>query len=244
MEKILLSTTSELNGWDIVDYADVVSSQIVIGTGVFSDLFAGVTDFMGGNSGSYEKQLKQLNNKALDHLSEQAKSLNANAVVGIKLDYDEISGKGKQMFMLTATGTAVIAKKINTKFIELDNMLENIIDEDLAYGKVEALPLKRIKIDKLLNLLDIKNSLFIELSQKIFQYYRITGRYSEAEDLLYSMIDKSNYMNKKIWVEEGNIFYKNILNKTDEELECGNLPRNEVLDGINELNKKYNFNKV
>lgn len=244
MEKILLSTTSELNGWDIVEYVDIVSAQIVIGTGVFSDLFAELTDFMGGNSDSYEKQLKQLNNKALSNLSEQAKSLNANAVVGIKLDYDEISGKGKQMFMLTATGTAVIAKKINTKFIELDNMLENIIDEDLAYGRVGGLPLKRIKIDKLLNLLNYESSILAELNEKIFKYYRITGRYSEAEDLLYTMIGKSNYMNKKRWVEEGNIFYKNILNRTDAELESGNLPRNEVLDGINELNKKYNFNKT
>lgn len=238
MEKILLSTTSQLNGWDILDYVDVISSQVVIGTGVFSDLFAGVTDFMGGNSSSYEKQLEDISNVALKQLSRRAKSLNANAIVGIKLDYDEISGKGKQMFMLTATGTAVIAKKVNVKFIELDNMLENIIDEDLAYGKVEDLPLKRIKIDKLLNLVDTESSMCVELNEKIFQYYRITGRYSKAEDLLYSMIDKSSYIDKKRLIEEGNMFYKNILSKTDEELENGNLPRNEVLDGMNELNRK------
>ena len=238
MEKILLSTTSQLNGWDILEYVDVISSQVVIGTGIFSDLFAGVTDVMGGNSSSYEKQLKDITSTALGQLSKSAKALNANAIVGIKLDYDEISGKGKQMFMLTASGTAVIAKKVNPKLIELDNMLENIIDEDLAYGRVENLPLRIIKVDKLLKLLDTESSIFDELNEKIFQYYRITGRYSKAEDLLYSMIDASSYIDKKRLIEEGNLFYKNILNKTDEELERGNLPRNEVLDGINELNRK------
>ena len=238
MEKILLSTTSQLNGWDILEYVDVISSQVVIGTGIFSDLFAGVTDVMGGNSSSYEKQLKDITSTALGQLSKSAKALNANAIVGIKLDYDEISGKGKQMFMLTASGTAVIAKKVNPKLIELDNMLENIIDEDLAYGRVEDLPLRIIKVDKLLKLLDTESSIFDELNEKIFQYYRITGRYSKAEDLLYSMIDASSYIDKKRLIEEGNLFYKNILNKTDEELEHGNLPRNEVLDGINELNRK------
>lgn len=238
MEKILLSTTSQLNGWDILEYVDVISSQVVIGTGIFSDLFAGVTDVMGGNSSSYERQLKDITSTALGQLSKSAKALNANAIVGIKLDYDEISGKGKQMFMLTASGTAVIAKKVNRKLIELDNMLENIIDEDLAYGRVEDLPLRIIKVDKLLKLLDTESSIFDELNERIFQYYRITGRYSKAEDLLYSMINVSSYIDKKRLIEEGNLFYKNILNKTDEELERGNLPRNEVLDGINELNKK------
>ena len=38
----------------------------------------------------------------------RAKALGANAVVGLKIEFDEISGKGKSMFMVTAYGTAVI----------------------------------------------------------------------------------------------------------------------------------------
>lgn len=237
MKKILLSTTSQLSGWEIVDYIDVISSQVVIGTGIFSDLFAGVTDTLGGNSNSYEKQLKNITSTALNRLKKTAESLDANAVVGVNLDYDEISGKGKQMFMLTATGTAVFAKKANS-IIELENRLENIIDEDLAYGKVEGLPLIKIKMDKLIKLLDTESYIPDELNEKLFQYYRIVGSYSRAEDLLYNMIDSSTCIEeKKRLTEEGILFYKNILNKTDEELEHGNLPRNEVLDGINTLCK-------
>lgn len=50
--------------------------------------------------------------EAIKNLSYKARQRGANAIVGIKIDFDEISGQGKQMFMLCVTGTAVnILKK-------------------------------------------------------------------------------------------------------------------------------------
>ena len=43
---------------------------------------------------------------ALEEMSESARSLGANAVVGIDLDY-EVVGKNGSMLMVTACGTAV-----------------------------------------------------------------------------------------------------------------------------------------
>lgn len=239
MGKIVLSTTSELNGWNIEEYVDVISTQVVIGTGVFSDLFAGITDFTGGSSSTYEKQLKDITSRALEQLSNHADSLKANAIVGVRLDYDEISGKGKQMFMLTATGTAVVAKKINDKYVQLNRFLDEIIDEDLAYGKVGNLPLISIKIDKILKDLDEEDPIFLELKEQIFQYYRIVGKYAKAEDLLYSLLEEANYYDKKKLIDIGIEFYENILKKTDLELKNGNLPRSEVLESLNEIKEKY-----
>jgi hypothetical protein len=36
--------------------------------------------------------------------------MEANAIIGLKVDFDEISGKGKSMFMMSALGTAVYVK--------------------------------------------------------------------------------------------------------------------------------------
>ena len=64
--------------------------------------------------------------EAIKELSYKAKKLGANAVVGIKIDFDEISGQGKQMFMLCISGTAVnISKKTSNRY-ELYQLLNNL----------------------------------------------------------------------------------------------------------------------
>ncbi|TLF50749.1 YbjQ family protein [Halomonas urmiana] len=45
--------------------------------------------------------------EGLDALRRETESMGANAVIGIDLDYSEISGGGKSMLILVATGTAV-----------------------------------------------------------------------------------------------------------------------------------------
>jgi len=47
----------------------------------------------------------------LDELRREAEEVGANAVIGIDLDYSEISGGGKSMLFLVATGTAVKVTK-------------------------------------------------------------------------------------------------------------------------------------
>ena len=59
-----------------------------------------------GRSGSYERVLREAKDTALKEMEESAKRLNANAIVGIDLDYETV-GKGGGMLMVTASGTAV-----------------------------------------------------------------------------------------------------------------------------------------
>ena len=40
-------------------------------------------------------------------LKNEASEINADAVIGVKLDYSEFSGQGKSMLFLVASGTAV-----------------------------------------------------------------------------------------------------------------------------------------
>lgn len=110
---VLVTTTSSLEGWQIHEYLSPVSSHIVAGTNIFSDLFASISDIFGGRSASYQKQLQKINNAAIQELQKQTINLGGNCVLAARIDHDEISGGGKSMFMVTASGTAVCAEKIN-----------------------------------------------------------------------------------------------------------------------------------
>lgn len=106
MKRVFISTTNNVDNGKTVAYFGVVSSHIVAGTGFLSDFAASVSDFFGGRSGSYRRQLESLYDEALDELSDKAQFLGANSILGLKIDMDNISGKGMSMFMITAVGTA------------------------------------------------------------------------------------------------------------------------------------------
>ncbi len=70
-----------------------------------------------------------------------------------------------------------------------------------------------------------------QLQEKIFTTYSVIGRFAKAEDLLFEMLDQD-----PSYAEQGRQFYERLLRRTDEELEQGNLPRVEVLEGLAHLN--------
>lgn len=126
---VLVITASSIDGLKIKRYLKPVSAHIVAGTNLFSDFFGGLTDVFGGRSQSYQKQLISLYNEAIERVKYAAYEIGANCIIGLNIDMDEISGKGKSMFMLTAVGTAVILEKEVAEKIVLpksDEKLENV----------------------------------------------------------------------------------------------------------------------
>ena len=103
---LLMTTTPSVEGKRIVRYLGVVTGETIIGANVFRDFLAGVRDFFGGRSGSYEAVLREAKDTALEEMARQAEALGANAVVGIDLDYETVGGSGS-MLMVTCSGTAV-----------------------------------------------------------------------------------------------------------------------------------------
>ncbi|WP_302406259.1 heavy metal-binding domain-containing protein [Barnesiella intestinihominis] len=103
---MLMTTTPSVEGKRIVRYLGVVTGETIIGANVFRDFLAGVRDFFGGRSGSYEAVLREAKDTALEEMVRQAEALGANAVVGIDLDYETVGGSGS-MLMVTCSGTAV-----------------------------------------------------------------------------------------------------------------------------------------
>lgn len=105
--EMIVTTTNSIDKATIKQYLGVITTNHLAGTNFFSDFEASVTDILGISTGTYENKLKAIYSEALDVLKRKAKSLGANAIVGLKIDFDEISGKGKSMFMISVSGTAV-----------------------------------------------------------------------------------------------------------------------------------------
>ena len=108
--KFLITTTNNVEGCSILKYIDSICTNIVIGTNIFSDMVAGLSDIFGGHSGTYRNKLEKIYGEAKKGLQEKALALGANAIIGFSVDFDEISGGGKSMFMISASGTACIVK--------------------------------------------------------------------------------------------------------------------------------------
>ena len=108
-KKIYMTTANTVDNGKVVENLGIVSSHLVAGTGFISDFVAGLSDIFGGRSGTYKRQLESLYYDAMSELSDNAVRLGANALIGVRIDMDNISGKGMSMFMITALGTAVVA---------------------------------------------------------------------------------------------------------------------------------------
>ena len=104
---MLLSTTPTIEGHPIREYKGVVTGEVIIGANVIKDFMAGLTDFFGGRSGSYEKVLIEAKDTAMNEMMQRAMALGANAVVGIDVDYETI-GQTSSMLMVATSGTAVV----------------------------------------------------------------------------------------------------------------------------------------
>jgi uncharacterized protein YbjQ (UPF0145 family) len=103
---MLLTTTSVIEGQPVKEYLGVVTGETIIGANVFKDFLAGMRDFFGGRSGSYEKVLREAKDTSLREMEERARNIGANAIVGIDIDYETI-GEGNSMIMVSCSGTAV-----------------------------------------------------------------------------------------------------------------------------------------
>jgi len=88
----------------VQDYYGVVTGEAIMGANIVRDLFASITDIVGGRSGAYETKLKEARDVAFNEMGMQASRLGANAIVGIDIDYEVVRDG---MLMVAVSGTAV-----------------------------------------------------------------------------------------------------------------------------------------
>ena len=73
---------------------------------IFAAILAVILLFFSGFASGSEIAFFSLSPNDLNELEERARQMNADAVVGIDLDY-EVLGQGGSMLMVSASGTAV-----------------------------------------------------------------------------------------------------------------------------------------
>lgn len=104
---MILTTTPTVEGHSIREYRGIVCWEVVAGVNFIKDFTASIRNVIGGRSGSYENELIKARENALKEMSDRARELGANAIVGIDIDYEAL-GVDNGMLMATASGTAVV----------------------------------------------------------------------------------------------------------------------------------------
>lgn len=106
---MLVTTTPAVAGKEIIEYKGLVFGEVVSGVNFLKDMFSGITDILGGRSNTYENELQDAREKAIEEMCARAQRLGANAVIGIDVDY-EVLGKENGMLMVSVSGTAVVVR--------------------------------------------------------------------------------------------------------------------------------------
>jgi uncharacterized protein YbjQ (UPF0145 family) len=107
---MIISTTPSIEGKRIIEYKGIVVGEVISGVDFVKDFAAGLTNFFGGRSGSYESELIEARETAIKEMQSRALALGADAVVGVDIDY-EVLGQANNMLMVTVSGTAVVIER-------------------------------------------------------------------------------------------------------------------------------------
>ena len=76
---MIVTTTNSIEGQKILEYKGIVVGEAIMGANVVRDLFASITDIVGGRSGAYEAKLQDARDVAMRELQQRAAALGAKA---------------------------------------------------------------------------------------------------------------------------------------------------------------------
>ena len=104
---MIVTTTNCIEGKTVQEYKGIVFGEVISGVNALKDIAAGMRNFFGGRSATYEQELMSARDAALKEMEQRAAERGANAVIGVDIDY-EVLGEDNGMLMVTASGTAVV----------------------------------------------------------------------------------------------------------------------------------------
>lgn len=107
--KILILTMDTCPGYRVDKIIGPVFGTAVRSRNVLGSFLSRVRAFFGGRQGGAIRMINQTRDDALAHLSENASTMGANAVLAMRFDSGEFdAGQGQVMEEITAYGTAVL----------------------------------------------------------------------------------------------------------------------------------------
>ena len=102
---MIVVTTDAIPGKTIVKTLGLVRSNTIRARHIGKDIMAGFKNLVGGEVSDYTKMMAESREQALDRLIEDAQSLGANAVVGLRLTTTSVMQGAAEIL---AYGTAVV----------------------------------------------------------------------------------------------------------------------------------------
>ena len=105
--------------------------MVGLGANVFADFLASWTDFLGGKSGAYRDVLDELFADVRKQMIDKATDVGANAILGFRLSFNELSGKQKSMLMLSGYGTLALVEPNKFERLEKIQKLKSFLSEGL-----------------------------------------------------------------------------------------------------------------
>lgn len=101
---MLIATTNNLEGKNIKEYRGIVFGEVTNGINYAKDYAIAFRNLTGGRSTELEDELISTRADAIGEMMKRAETVGANAVIGVKVDYENMNG----LLMVIASGTAVV----------------------------------------------------------------------------------------------------------------------------------------
>ncbi len=108
MDEFIVATTEHVPGYRVVKVLGIARGATVRAKHIGKDILAGLRNIVGGEVKEYTEMLAEAREVAIQRMIEHAKSMGANAVIGVRFMTSSIAAGAAEIF---AYGTAVILEK-------------------------------------------------------------------------------------------------------------------------------------
>ncbi len=102
------TTTFSIEGFKIREYKGVVRGIVVRAPPISQGLLGGLKSIVGGQIGAYEEMCDQAGEHAFNLMSEHARALGANAIVGVRYDTSDVAASASAIEVLCYKTAVVI----------------------------------------------------------------------------------------------------------------------------------------
>ena len=99
-----LTTGFNFDGFKITKYIAVISGNVVLGTGLFSEFVGSISDVLGTTSTPFENKMEKAKEIAIQKLIIKSATIGGNAIIGVDFDFFTLNNN---MIAVSANGTSV-----------------------------------------------------------------------------------------------------------------------------------------
>jgi len=98
-------TTPNVPGFKITKVIGIVTGLTPRTRGIFGKFIGGLQSLVGGEVTAFTSEIEKARIEAIERMKSQAKSLGANAIVGVDIETSDLL---QTLIVISATGTAVV----------------------------------------------------------------------------------------------------------------------------------------